>query len=106
DNFEVLCNFLSSLAPGPVEDVSTLERLLEAAWASLGGETFERTYAEKLVGRIESPRWEPPALLFELERHGATSMGSSRAALHTWAVDIRSHDAVVVRESHRQVRQM
>lgn len=40
------------------------------------------------LGRMEGMRWEPPVLNFTIERHGAMIMGSTRAELQRWRVDL------------------
>jgi hypothetical protein len=66
--------------PGPVENTE-VEGLLIECWGLLGGSSQEGTTADKLSGRIENLRWQPPYLLFQIERHGGTVMGSSRAEI-------------------------
>jgi hypothetical protein len=47
---------------------------------------------------------EPPVLSFTIERHGAMSMGSTRAELQRWRVDLRRRTASCERSrSYRQV---
>src|SRR5262245_58986210 len=53
--------------------------------------------------RIESPVWQPPLLLFDIERHGATVKGSSRAIVYTWSLDTSSGRAGVCGEKSRQL---
>ena len=88
-----LCRYLSSLQPGRVGDASRIETLLSACWKDLGGPHQEGTTAEKLWNRLEDVQWEPPELSFTIERHGATVLGSTRAALHRWTVDVRAKRA-------------
>ena len=45
-------------------------------------------------------------LLFDIERHGATVNGSSRATVYTWAIDSSSGQATVGGEKHRQLYAM
>lgn len=95
--------FLSQLHPGPVEDVRAVEELLKQEWGSFRGSSAESTWANKLSGRTESMSWHPPFLSFNLERHGATVNGSTRAAIHEWKLDIVSRSAEVVTNRHRQI---
>jgi len=37
--------------------------------------------------------WNPPILEFEIERHGGTVQGSSRAERHGWSVDVQTRTA-------------
>lgn len=95
---------LNALPAGPVEDSASLIARLVQAWPDLGGTDAEATYGHKLK-RMEDPRWEPPRLTFALERHGATVLGSTRAAVHNWVVDTDAGCATITAESTRQVRE-
>jgi hypothetical protein len=64
-----------------------LADFLAAAWEQLNGFDAEGMAAEKL-DRIEQVEWNPPRLTFVIERHGGTVMGSTRAELHGWSIDI------------------
>src|SRR5262249_2876793 len=54
--------------------------------------------------RAEAFWWNPPVLSFTIERHGATVLGSSRAELHQWSVDLRQRTARCERRRYRQLR--
>ncbi|WP_026603631.1 hypothetical protein [Methylomonas sp. 11b] len=43
---------------------------------------------------------------FELERHGATANGSSRADVHHWEIDIDEGTAQIVKVGRRQLTKM
>ena len=58
----------------------------------------------KLSGRIEDARWDPPLLSFSIERHGATVLGSTRAELHRWTLDLEAIAASAEPSGYRQVR--
>jgi hypothetical protein len=98
--------FLQGLKSGVVEDRATLGILLSAAWRDLDGSGEEGTTGTKLGSRVEKPVWDPPHLLFLLERHGPTVMGSSRANVHHWSVDVDAGTARIVGRSHRQLHPM
>jgi hypothetical protein len=52
---------------------------------------------------MEDVRWDPPVLSFTVERQGAMSMGSTRAELQHWLVDIDRRTARCERKrSYRQ----
>jgi hypothetical protein len=74
------------LPPGPVADLSILERLIAAVWDDLSGDDGGME-AHKL-SRMENPIWNPPVLTFRIERHGGTVLGSSRAVVQEWTVDL------------------
>lgn len=78
---------LLGLAPGEIAEPAFVAALLANCWHEFKGSTAERMHAGKL-GRMEDVRWEPPVLSFTVERHGAMSMGSTRAELQHWVVDI------------------
>jgi hypothetical protein len=44
--------------------------------------------AEKLYGRMEAVHWEAPVLMFRIERHGGTVLGSTRAERHQWVLNL------------------
>lgn len=58
--------------------------------------------AHKLA-RMERVHWDPPILAFVIERHGATVLGSTRAELQSWAVDLESREACVGCGGYRQL---
>jgi len=60
--------------------------------------------ADKVLGRIENVSWKPPVLRFQIERHGGTVLGSSRAELQHWRIDLDSPEAEYVNSGYRQIR--
>jgi len=93
---------LRTLTPGPVDD--DFDTLLAGAWDQFEGAGEQGTTGAKLRGRMENVRWDPPVLTFEIERHGATVMGSTRGAVHRWTVNIESGLAECdERHSYRQL---
>lgn len=95
----------ATLPPGPVADVPTLERLLAAVWDGLSGDDGGME-AYKLLNRMEKPIWNPPVLNFRIERHGGTVLGSSRAEVQEWTVDLERLTASVKVAGRRQVSQL
>jgi hypothetical protein len=75
--------------PTPEELRGEVLRALEGCWDALPGSDRENTTTDK-IHRADNLRWAPPQLSFELERHGGTVMGSSRADIHRWTVDVDS----------------
>lgn len=106
NSLDALRAFLASLKPGPVADGSGIEPLLQDCWDQFSGSDAEGMRAYKLDGRMERLRWDPPALSFEIERHGATVMGSSRAELHEWEIDVVKMTANCRRGRFRQLTPM
>jgi hypothetical protein len=92
----------ATLPPGPVADARTLERLLAAVWDELSGDDGGME-ADKLLDRMEKPIWNPPVLTFRIERHGAASLGSSRAEVQEWTVDLERLTASVKVAGRRQI---
>jgi hypothetical protein len=103
DSLAELKRLLISRVAGPIRD-ETIQQLLQSCWDLLGGSTQKGTLPEKLSGRMENLRWEPPHLLFEIERHGGTALGSSRAEIHQWRVDLEAEVAVCTTGRYRQLR--
>ena len=100
---KALETFLQALPPGPIEDRATLIQRLTAVWDQLSGSSDQQTTTNKLY-RLEEPVWEPPQTLrFRLERHGGTVLGSTRADVHVWAVDIATGTARIEKRTYRQL---
>jgi hypothetical protein len=85
-----LKEFLNTLEEGKVseDDVTKLAYILSYYWNEFSGNGSEGMEGYKLVGRMEDVYWEPPIISFDIERHGCTVLGSTKAAIHTWRVDI------------------
>ena len=81
-SIEALRSFLKELPNQAITDSSihqTICDLLTECWASLSGNKDQKTYADKIC-RAENLKWKSPILTFELERHGGTVLGSTRAS--------------------------
>lgn len=100
---EELRAHLAGLPPGLIEDRDQLLRRLQPAWGSFAGGSSEAMAAYKL-DRLEDPGWAPPRLSFVVERHGGTVMGSTRAELQYWRVDLDTAEATASEGGWRQVR--
>ena len=99
-----LRRYLQERGPGSVDDHRDLESLLARCWDSLVGSTSGGMTSSKLFGRIEDARWQPPELTFTIERHGGTVVGSSRAELQDWTVDLERQTLQYKQRRHRQLR--
>src|SRR5262245_57885057 len=98
-----LSSFLATLPQGPITDTSTLARLLADAWHDFAGSNYAGMEGRKLLDRnIEYVAWTPPLLTFTVERHGATVLGSTRAKLQEWTLDLEMRTASFVEKRHRQ----
>ena len=76
--------------------------LLANCWHELEGAGETAMQARKL-DRAEDVSWNPPVLSFTIERHGATVLGSSRAELHQWSVDMHQRTARCEPGRYRQL---
>lgn len=99
-----LRDYLDGLAPGQVRDTGRLEPLLALCWKDLAGGSDGGMEGNKLFGRMESVEWSPPLLTFKIERHGGAFLGSSRAEIQHWAIDISKRIASLGGSSRRQLR--
>ncbi|MBI2806515.1 MAG: hypothetical protein HYX68_16155 [Planctomycetes bacterium] len=97
-----LKNFLGHSTPGEITDTSEIEPLLAVAWNDLAGD-FGGMRPDKLFGRMEDVTWTPPLLTFRIERHGATVMGSSRAEMQAWTIDVEKGTACCEAKGYRQL---
>ncbi len=91
---------LKNLDSGPVQETTQLERLLAKVWDDLDGDQGGMT-GHKLIRRMEHVEWHPPLLTFEIERHGGTVIGSTRADLKRWTVNFDRQKATCERTGHR-----
>jgi hypothetical protein len=103
---EQLLEYLRSLSPGQIADVGQLDALLATCWDQFDGSNAEGMEPQKLFGRMERISWDPPVLSFTLERHGGTVLGSSRAELQRWEVNVETRSATCSTGSHRQLTPM
>jgi hypothetical protein len=90
-----------SIKDGPVEDLE-IEALLTKAWDSIDGSTETKLNPDKLC-RMEHLEKRDGMLYFDIERHGGTVHGSTRARVYTWEVDVMYGSASIVRERNRQI---
>ena len=97
---ESLSGCLQSQRPGAVgSDVE----VLTGCWETRPGYELEGMTPDKL-DRAEKFEWWPPLLCFDIERHGSTVLGSTRADLHRITVDIDKESVAITKGSYRQVR--
>ncbi len=97
---------LMTMPNGPVQDPLRIEQVLIACWDELRGSSENRTCADKLARRTESMQWEYPWLTFKIERHGATMMGSTRANMNNWRVNVQTGEAQCTEGKRRQIKPM
>jgi hypothetical protein len=99
-----LTRLLSKRPAGPLEDTSTIEILLADDWHRLSGSDQAGMQGYKLKNRMKNATWAPPELAFEIERHGGTALGSVRAELHRWIINVNSGSAVMAPVGYRPVK--
>ena len=100
-----LMNYLKNLEPGPVEVTTHPERLPAEVWDDLGVDNGGMA-GIKLIRRMEQVEWYRPIPIFLIERHGGTVLGSTRAELQRWSVDLDRGAATCERIGHRQLSPM
>ena len=99
---EELRRLLRTLASGPVRSRDEVSALLAAAWGCFPG-SAETSMEPWKVQRAENLRWEPPVLSFEIERHGGTVCGSTRAEIQRWEVNLETLRACYYSAGRRQL---
>jgi hypothetical protein len=100
--FDLLKRQLFELPPGEVAQAGRVAMRLAGCWHEFTGSGSERMHAGKL-GRMEAAHRDPPVLSFTIERHGAMSVGSTRAELQQWRIDLDRKTARCERSrSYRQ----
>lgn len=103
DPLDDLRRLLGPVPPGPVTFASDVERLLAHGWDALTGDDGGMA-GVKLPGRTEKVVWQPPVLTLRIERHGATVLGSTRAEVQAWAIDLDRRTRTLATVGRRQVR--
>jgi hypothetical protein len=98
--------FMRGVPPGEVRDPHELAERLAACWDGLSGGAEESMGGGKLIGRMEDVTWAPPILSFSIERHGGTVLGSTRAEVHRWSVNVDQATAALGTVRRRQVYKM
>lgn len=97
---------LQSLESGPIDNMSAeITSLLATAWDSFAGNNETKMAARK-IHRAEKLCWYPSILSFEIERHGGTVMGSTRAEIQRWEVNLKTLEISCETVSHRQIEPM
>lgn len=100
---DMLHRYLVLLPSGPITDSDKLVRLLADTWGEFSGDNGD-IIPGKHLNRMEDVAWNPPLLTFTIERHGDTVMGSTRATLQEWTVDVEKKIVACVETRYRQLR--
>lgn len=99
---ERLDPYLKQIPEGEIADTAELESLLAECWDEFSGGNGGME-AKKLHGRMEGVFWKPPILEFVIERHGGTAIGSSRAELQRWTLDVEKKTRKLGSHGYRQL---
>jgi hypothetical protein len=96
EEIEALRKLLTTVAIGAVSDGDRADILnaLRPAWSGLDGSSETRMDSDKLH-RAENLQWDGRFLIFDIARHGAIVLGSSREEVHRWSVDVENGTAEV-----------
>jgi hypothetical protein len=107
DSRTTLRDFLATQSPGTLEPAAaeSVIDLLAACWHEFEGCDDAAMHNGKL-GRAEELAWHPPVLSFVIERHGGTVLGSTRAELQRWNVDLDRGIATWEQAGRRQLTAM
>jgi len=99
-----LLNELNNVPQGAIRGASSdqIIKLLGDCWLDLEGAN-ETSMKDWKLSRVEDLSWNPPVLSFTIERHGATVLGSTRAELHEWTVNLSLATAHCARRGYRQL---
>lgn len=103
-SIEQLRDALRDVPHGPLEtdDAARITYLLAECWEQIPGADETSMQAYKL-SRAERLSWRSPCLSFEIERHGGTVLGSKRAELQHWTVDLETLKATYTEGKYRQL---
>lgn len=101
---EQLQTLLDNIGSGKIPEDQRFEVIgrLKGLWDDIDKPDV-KLYAFKL-DRAESLEWDSPNLRFDIERHGGTALGSSRAELQTWWVDLKKGEADYFESGYRQIK--
>ena len=95
--------YLATQPQGAVTEPDDLVGLLSACWDRFVG-SGETAMAAYKLDRMENVRWYLPTLTFEVERHGGAVMGSTRAEMQKWTLDMDALTAKTESVGFRQIR--
>lgn len=103
---EALRAYLERARAGILTDTRLIADLLASEWHELDGGAADGMQGFKLLNRMENVQWQPPTLVFDIERHGGTVFGSTRAEMQRWAVNVHAGTAEVWPVGRRQLYPM
>jgi hypothetical protein len=93
-------------APIPLEMRDRVLELVLECWFEFDSSRTGKMepWKTRRDGGPENLTWLPPLLSFEIDRHGGTVMGSTRAERQRWTLNLDTHSAVSKTCGHRQLR--
>lgn len=94
--YKKLIQLLQSQSKGEVKQKEQVEKLLASCWDSFQDSNLEGMSGSKLIGRMEKVFWDPPCIKFEIERHGSMNLGSTRANMQKWEVNINQGEVELI----------
>jgi hypothetical protein len=99
-----LLNKLNDTPQGPIKGPTRDEiiSLLAKCWQDLEG-ADQTSMKDWKLSRLENLSWNPPVFSFTIERHGATVLGSTRAELQEWTVNLNLATAHCATGGYRQL---
>ena len=100
-----LIQVLGQTSPGALtKDVcDKVVPLLRECWQDFRG-WDETSMQPWKLDRAEELHWNPPLLSFTIERHGAIVLGSTRAELQRWKLNLTTRTAQGLPQGYRQLR--
>jgi hypothetical protein len=103
-SIQPLSDELSNTPRGAIQDAARdkIIGLLADCWHDFEG-ADETSMKDLKLTRAEDLSWMPPVLSFTIERHGATVLGSTRAELYQWTVNLNLMTASCARSGYRQL---
>ena len=99
---EKLKTYLNRIGEAEISDSTELENILAECWEEFTSE-YGGMKPHKLLGRMEEVNWKSPILSFVIERHGGTVLGSTRADIQRWNLNIEQKTASVTKAGYRQI---
>jgi hypothetical protein len=90
-----LTDLLTAQEAGPVEPetAGVITELLSECWDQFAGHQAGGMESDKLLTRTTAMTWNPPRLVFEIERHGLRALGSVYDEIQRWCIDLSSNTA-------------
>ena len=102
--YDELRQLLGRLPSGqiPEHEIPRVALLLRDCWRMVYGGADTKMGPSKLE-RMEDVQWSPPSLVFQIERHGGTVLGSTRGERQRWMVNLDTREAKCETAGYRQL---